>query len=108
MLLCAGSDFPVESHNPLSGIDAFCRRIPPGREHPWYPEERLSATEAIEAYTINAHRAADMSYRRGWLAVGMDADITIVDRNIEVCPAEEILQARTLATVVGGTLYEHA
>jgi predicted amidohydrolase YtcJ len=108
VLLCAGSDFPVESHNPLSGIDAFCRRIPPGREHPWYPEERLSATEAIEAYTINAHRAADMSYRRGWLAVGMDADITIVDRNIEVCPAEEILQARTLATVVGGTLYEHA
>jgi predicted amidohydrolase YtcJ len=107
VLLCAGSDFPVESHNPLCGIDAFCRRIPPGRDHPWNPDECLSSTEALEAYTINAHRAADMSYRRGWLAVGMDADITIVDRNIEVCPAEEILQARTLATVVGGTLYEH-
>lgn len=107
VLLCAGSDFPVESHNPLKGIDAFCRRVPIASDRPWHAQERLSQTEAIEAYTINAHRAADMSYRRGWLDVGMDADITILDRNIEACSVEEILQARTLATVVGGTLYEH-
>jgi hypothetical protein len=107
VLLCAGSDFPVESHNPLLGIDAFCRRKPPGSDHPWHPTECLSQLEAIEAYTINAHRAADTNDRRGYLSIDMDADMTILDRNIEACPPEEIIETRTLATVVGGTLYEH-
>jgi predicted amidohydrolase YtcJ len=107
VLLCAGSDFPVESHNPLLGIDAFCRRKPPGSDHPWHPTECLSQLEAIEAYTINAHRAADTNDRRGYLSIDMDADMTILDRNIETCPPEEIIETRTLATVVGGTLYEH-
>ncbi|MCS7303000.1 MAG: amidohydrolase [Candidatus Kapabacteria bacterium] len=108
VLLCAGSDFPVESYNPLLGIEAFCRRVPTARQESWQPQECISIVDAVDAYTINAHRAADMSYRRGRIAPGMDADITILDRNIYACPLEELSQARTLATVVGGKLYEHA
>jgi predicted amidohydrolase YtcJ len=107
VLLCAGSDFPVESHNPFLGIDAFVRRQPAGYSTAWHPEECITASEALEAYTINAHRAADLSYRRGIIAPRMDADLTILDRNIETCPPEEIASARTIATVVGGTLYQH-
>lgn len=107
VLLCAGSDFPVESHNPLLGIDAFCRRGPFNASSSWHAAERLEPIEALDAYTINAHRAADMSYRRGRLQINMDADLTIFDRNIIACPLEEILSVKVLATVVGGTLYLH-
>ncbi|GIV54274.1 MAG: amidohydrolase [Candidatus Kapaibacterium sp.] len=108
VLLCAGSDFPVESHNPILGIEAFVRRRPAGYTDAWNPSECIEAAEALEAYTINAHRAADLAYRRGTIASGMDADISIFDHNIETCPPEELPTIRTLATVVGGTLYEHA
>ncbi len=108
VLLCAGSDFPVESPNPLLGIEAFVLRRLPGHSSAWHGNERIGQTEAIEAYTINAHRAADLSYRRGIIAPRMDADLSIFDRNIETCPPEEISATRTLATVVGGTLYQHA
>lgn len=107
VLICAGSDFPVESHDPLLGIEAFCRRIPPGFDTAWHPDERLSRSDALDAYTIGAHRAADTSYRRGRIAVGLDADITIVARDLETCPDDEITATRTFATVVAGTLYLH-
>lgn len=108
VLFCAGSDFPVEPHHPLSGIDAFCRRIPFNATSSWNAAECLERFEALDAYTINAHRAAGMSYRRGQLQIGMDADLTFFDRNIAAYPIEEILSAQILATVVSGTLYLHA
>jgi hypothetical protein len=50
--LAAGSDFPIESADPLLGIYAAVTRreaAPTGRT--WQPEERLSFDEALAAYT---------------------------------------------------------
>lgn len=104
VMVAGGSDFPIESHNPLTGIDAFCRRLPLGASEAWYPQEILTREEALTAYTLWAHKAADQQYRRGSLASGKDADIVIVDRNLATCPDEEILQTTIVATYSAGVL----
>ncbi len=104
VLLCAGSDFPIESHSVLQGIDAFCRRVPFNSSQSWYSRECINREQALRAYTIDAHRAADMHYRRGVLQSGFDADFVIVDRDLYHCAPEDILQTKIIATYCGGKL----
>jgi predicted amidohydrolase YtcJ len=99
-----GSDFPIELHDPLTGIDAFCRRLPFGSETPWYPNERITRQEALWAYTAWAHECSEMDYRRGYLQTGFDADIVLHDVNLLTCADEEILQANVIATYTAGAL----
>jgi hypothetical protein len=97
-----GSDFPIEDPDVLFGLASFVHRTPPGMSAPWMPDERISIDEALAAYTINAHRAADVDYRRGRIDVGMDADVVIIDRDITACSAEELQQAHIMATFTAG------
>ncbi|MFP4528925.1 MAG: amidohydrolase [Candidatus Kapaibacterium sp.] len=101
-----GSDFPIEPHNPLTGIDAFVRRAPAGSNEAWYPEERLSRREALLAYTYWAHAAAGNSSRRGSIEKNMDADITILDKDIISCGNQEINETQALGTTARGKLRE--
>jgi predicted amidohydrolase YtcJ len=101
--LAAGSDFPIESPDPRLGIAAFCFRQPPHWEHPWHPEECLEMSQALQAYTIWAHLAADTDERRGLLLPGYDADLVVVDRNLAAAQSpEEIAATRILAVYVAG------
>lgn len=102
--LAAGSDFPIESANPLEGIHAFCERIPNGGNSTWQPQETITREEALLAYTTWAHEAADVSYRRGQLKEKYDADFVVWDRDILSCTSEELLQANVLATYSGGVI----
>jgi hypothetical protein len=102
------SDFPIESANPLLGIDAYCRRIPIGEQAPWMPEEIISQQEALLSYTLWAHEATGMEYRRGELKHKFDADITILDQDIVSCPVDQILQTKVLATYAAGIRRFHA
>lgn len=96
------SDFPIESANPLLGIDAYCRRIPFGETLPWMSEEVISQEEALLSYTIWAHEAAGMEYRRGTLDVKYDADLTILNIDIVNCDVKDILGTTILATYTAG------
>jgi len=96
------SDFPIESANPLLGIDAYCRRIPIDQHESWMPEEILTQKEALLSYTSWAHEASGMEYRRGLLSVKYDADITILDTDIVSCPVENIKHANVMATYSAG------
>ena len=53
VLLPAGSDFPVESHDPRFGLYAAVTRRQPDGQPPegWSPEERLGREEALVAFT---------------------------------------------------------
>mgnify|MGYP000916783275 CR=1 FL=1 len=102
--LAAGSDFPIESADPLLGIDAFVRRVPFGEENGWFVNECLTRQEAILSYTVWAHEAAGMSYRRGILQPKFDADIVIHNANIAHCPAKEITSTSVVATYTAGAL----
>lgn len=87
--LAFGSDAPVESPDPLLGLDAATSwRSRVG----WYPELALSATRALDAYTAGIAFAAGMERECGRIAPGLRCDLTVVS------------DGQVVATVVDGTL----
>ena len=52
--LAFGSDWSVAPLSPLLGIDAAVNRRTLDGKHPngWFPEQKISVREAIEAYTL--------------------------------------------------------
>ncbi|GBD01584.1 N-substituted formamide deformylase [bacterium HR18] len=107
--LAFGSDFPVESPNPLLGFYAAVTRQdaqgwPPGG---WYPEERLTREEALRAFTLGAAYAAFQEDELGSLTPGKYADFVVLSQDIMTIPPEEILQTQVLATFVGGQCVFH-
>jgi predicted amidohydrolase YtcJ len=68
----------------------------------WMPEEIISQEEALLSYTLWAHEASGLEYRRGMLANKFDADITILDTDIVHCQVDEIQNTKVLATYSAG------
>jgi hypothetical protein len=106
--LAAGSDFPVEGVSPLLGVYAAVTRqdaagSPKGG---WYPDQRLELDEALRLFTADAAYAEFAEARRGWLAPGMLADITVFDRTL--APDRTLLEATVEATVVGGRVVHNS
>jgi predicted amidohydrolase YtcJ len=106
--LAGGSDFPVESEDPLLGIYAAVTRQetngkPPGG---WHPEEGLGRAEALRLFTSDAAYAEFAEKRRGRIEPGFDADFTVLDRDLFApgTPAAEMLKAKVVMTVVGGEI----
>jgi predicted amidohydrolase YtcJ len=101
-----GSDFPVESPNPLLGIYAAVTRqdtdgFPEGG---WYPEQRMTIQEAVKGFTIWAAYAAFQEDILGSIEVGKLADFTVLDRDILHIEPKEILTTEAVLTVVGGKI----
>ncbi len=102
--IAGGSDFPVESYDPLKGIYAAVTTkkedgTPPGG---YLPEVRLSRKEAVDLFTINSAYAVFRDKTRGTLEPGKRAHVTVYDRDIMTVPEREILEARVLFTIVDG------
>ncbi|MCH7549460.1 MAG: amidohydrolase [Candidatus Krumholzibacteriota bacterium] len=104
-----GSDFPVESVNPLWGMYAAVTR----QDHDgwpvggWYPVQRMTPLEALLGFTVDAAWARFAEEESGTIAVGKFADITVFDRDPLRSPPGELLDVRTLFTVVDGmVVYE--
>jgi predicted amidohydrolase YtcJ len=71
---------------------------PPGG---WLPDQRLSASEALSAYTAGAAYAGLQDERVGKLDPGMLADVVVLDQDIVRYP-DRIMEMRAMLTVVGG------
>lgn len=81
--LIFGSDAPVESPNPFWGIYAATRREKldaPG-SGAWIPEETISLTQALKAYTEAPARAGYFDGVVGRLEPGYAADLITLDKN---------------------------
>ncbi len=104
-----GSDFPVERVSPLYSFHAAVSRQdddnwPPGG---WFPEQRMTRAEALEAMTIWPAYAAFQEQTMGSLTPGKYADFVILDRDIMTIPESEILGTGVVATYIGGrAVYE--
>jgi hypothetical protein len=68
----------------------------------WYPENRIGAVAALRHFTADAAFAGFGEQDKGTLAVGKLADFTVLSENILDPPAERILSAKVLLTVMGG------
>ncbi|KXN90193.1 Putative amidohydrolase YtcJ [Leucoagaricus sp. SymC.cos] len=102
-----GSDFPVESMNPLSAFYAAITRVSPDGKSPhgpggWFPEQRLSRTEALRGMTIDPAYASFMEGILGSIEVGKRADFTIFSQDIMTITADKILDTKVVATVIDG------
>ena len=105
--LAFGSDAPVETPNPFIGIHAAVTRRradgSPGSEG-WYPEQRLTVAEAVEAYTLGAAYAESLENVMGSISPGKYADFIVPDRDIFTCDPMALKDVTVEMTVVGGEL----
>jgi len=110
-VLALGSDAPVESPDPGEGLFAAVRRQardqPPGAPE-WNAGEALGREAALAGYTSGPAHAAGDAHRRGRVAAGFDADLTVWDRDPVCCDVEELLELRPLLTVVDGEIVHQA
>lgn len=95
--LLGGSDFPIESPDPLLGLRAFVDRDP--GNGPWYPEQAIDRDTALRAYTQWAPLGVPTQPHRGVLRPGYDADLVVLSGD----PFED-RDASVLMTIVGGEI----
>ncbi|RMH14041.1 MAG: amidohydrolase [Gemmatimonadetes bacterium] len=111
VIIPGGSDFPVESPDPLLSFHAAVSRQdahnwPTGG---WFPEQRMTREQALYHLTIWGAQAAFMEDRIGSITPGKLADLVVLSQDIMVVPAEEILDTKVEMTFVGGRLvYDRA
>jgi predicted amidohydrolase YtcJ len=77
----------------------------------WFPDQRLTIEEAIDAYTRGPAWASFEEDRKGTLAPGMLADVAVFDTNlVEVGKSNPaaLLKAQALYTIVGGRIVHEA
>ncbi len=99
-----GSDFPVEEVNPLISFHSAVSRQD-GTNWPeggWYPEEKMTRTEALKAMTIWPAYAAFQEKVMGSITPGKYADFVILDKDIMTVPNSEILSTQVISTWIGG------
>jgi len=101
-----GSDAPVAPLNPLPGIHAaVTRQNEQGQpEGGWYPEERLTVAQAVQAYTMGPARLSGKAHRQGSITPSKWADLIMLSRNIfEIAPAE-IANTQVEMTIFDGQI----
>lgn len=103
-LLAFGSDWTVAPLNPFLGIAAAVTRQTLDGRHPdgWIPEEKITVTEAIRAYTVGSATAESQEKLKGTLTPGKLADLVMLDRNVFTVPPAEIAGTTVLLTMVDG------
>ncbi|MFC1527285.1 amidohydrolase [Candidatus Neomarinimicrobiota bacterium] len=106
IIIPCGSDFPVETNNPLIGIyHAVTRQDENGYpKGGWLPKQKMTIEEVIKGYTIWAAYAAFQEDILGSIEVGKYADFTILDKDILTIKPAEILSTRPIYTIVGGQI----
>jgi len=116
-ILVFGSDSPGTNAaryylNPLYGIYAAVSRQTLKGEPAagWFPKERLTIEEAIEAATKNPAWASFEEDIKGTITAGKLADLAVFDTNlVEVAKTSpsQLLEAKVTHTIVGGkVVYE--
>lgn len=66
------------------------------------PDQRITAREALELYTINNARIMGVEHLRGSIVPGKLADLAVLSQNPLEVPADAIRDTRALMTLLGG------
>jgi predicted amidohydrolase YtcJ len=105
-VLAFGSDAPVEDPSVMKGIFAAVTRQREDRtpRGGWYPEQRLTVADALQAYTMGPAYASGEEGIKGSLAVGKLADMVVLSQDIFETPPEQLLYTGVEATILGGEL----
>lgn len=103
-LLALGTDFPVESIDPLKTFyAAVVRKNAQGvPAHGFQVRDALTHHEALRGMTIQNAIAAFWENDLGSLEVGKCADMTVLDRDLLGTKDDGLLKAKVVATFVNG------
>ena len=104
--LAFGSDWTVAPLNPLLGLYAAVTRATLDGKNPggWFPEQKITLPEAIEAYTMGSAYAEFRETEKGSLTTGKLADIVVLDSNLFAIPPEKIKDASVRFTITNGKI----
>ncbi len=70
----------------------------------WFPDEKLTIEEAIQAYTLNSAYASFEEKIKGSITVGKLADMAVLSDNLlEIDPAK-IKDVENVMTILGGNV----
>jgi predicted amidohydrolase YtcJ len=99
-----GTDAPVEAVSTLRTFHAAITRQNEANQPPggWYPQQRMTRSEALRSMTSWAARANFMEHAVGSIAVGKYADFAVLDRDWMRVAPEAVMGTRVLATYSSG------
>jgi predicted amidohydrolase YtcJ len=104
--LAFGTDWPVAPLNPMLGLYAAVTRATLDGKNPngWFPEQKLTVAEAVQAYTVGSAYAEFQENEKGSIAVGKLADLVILSDDLFTIDPVKIRDVKVLKTFVGGKL----
>jgi len=104
--LAFGSDWFVAPIDPLLGIyAAVTRRTLDGkRPSGWVPEQKITAAEAVEAYTLGSAKASYEEPHKGSIESGKLADFVVLSEDILNIAPERIDKVVVVLTIIGGQI----
>ncbi len=104
--LAFGTDWDVAPLNPLLTIYAAVTRSTLDGKNPngWFPEQKLTVDEAVEAYTMGSAYAEFQDKDKGSIKPGKLADMVLLSDDIFTIDPVKIRDVKVLKTVVGGRI----
>ena len=101
-----GSDCPIEEGNPLFEFyAAVTRQNHLGKpEGGWQPQEKVSNLQALKMFTTWAAYGAFQENYRGKIAIGYDADLTVLSDDLLTINAKDILNLKINYTIINGKI----
>jgi predicted amidohydrolase YtcJ len=99
-----GTDFPIESINPiLTFYASVFRKNPAGLPAEGFQmENALTREQTLRSMTTWAAKASFEEQSKGSIEAGKSADFVVLDTDIMSCPENDILQSKVLQTVLNG------
>jgi predicted amidohydrolase YtcJ len=104
--LAFGTDWDVAPLNPMLGLYAAVTRATLDGKNPngWFPEQKLTITEAVEAYTMGSAYAEFQDREKGSVTPGKLADLVILSDDIFSIDPVKIRDVKVVTTIVGGEM----
>jgi len=108
--LAFGTDWNVAPLNPMLGLYAAVTRATLDGKNPngWFPEQKLTIQEAIEAYTMGSAYAEFQDKEKGSITPGKLADMVILSDDLFSIDPVKIRDVKVLKTFVGGKIVYQA
>lgn len=102
--LAFGTDWEVAPLDPVLGVYAAVTRATLDDKNPngWFPEQKLTVAEAVEAYTMGSAYAEFQEKEKGSITLGKLADMVLLSDDIFAIAPARIREVKVLKTIVGG------
>jgi len=104
--LAFGTDWDVAPLNPMLTIYAAVTRATLDGKNPngWFPEQKLTVAEAVQAYTMGSAYAEFQDKVKGSITSGKLADMVLLSDDIFSIDPAKIREVKVLKTIVGGKI----